>query len=332
MRRSKHALLRLALLAPAVAVVATFAQPGVAGASTSHEHGVFVATDNPSKNQIVAYHRESDGTLGRSHTYDTGGKGVHLGGATTDPLASQGSLTYDAAHHVLFAVNAGSDTVSVFVVDGDALQLHQVIAAGDVPVSVAVHGTLVYVLDAGGKGAVRGFHLDGITLKPIVNSARELGLAAPPSPDMAFLFSPGQVLFSPDGVHLIVTTKANGSHIDVFGVQSTGLLTSSARVNASKTPVPFALLFDPNGRLLVGEAGASNLTVYALHTNGTIAPIASATDNQKALCWLVSARGFFYAANTGSSTISAFSLNHGVPSLLGVVATTSGGTIDLAGR
>ena len=41
--------------------------------------------------------------------------------AAVDYLASQGSLTYDANHELLYAVNAGSNTVSVFRVHGDRL-------------------------------------------------------------------------------------------------------------------------------------------------------------------------------------------------------------------
>jgi hypothetical protein len=36
-----------------------------------------------------------------------------------DHRASQGSLTADPRHGLLYAVNAGSDTISVFAVHGD---------------------------------------------------------------------------------------------------------------------------------------------------------------------------------------------------------------------
>jgi hypothetical protein len=48
----------------------------------------------------------------------------------TDPLSSQGSLTFDRRRGLLYAVNAGSDTVSVFAVRGTTLRLMQVIASG----------------------------------------------------------------------------------------------------------------------------------------------------------------------------------------------------------
>ena len=55
-------------------------------------------------------------------------------------------------------MNAGSDTVSVFAVYGDRLRLRQVVrSGGKFPVSIAVHGDTVYVLNAHDGGSVQGF-------------------------------------------------------------------------------------------------------------------------------------------------------------------------------
>ena len=91
------------------------------------DHVVFVQTDNPSGNAVVAYDRADDGTLTQAGTYPTGGNGGVLTGSVVDHLASQASLTYDDQHALLFAVNAGSNTVSVFSVNGDHLTLRQVV-------------------------------------------------------------------------------------------------------------------------------------------------------------------------------------------------------------
>ncbi|WP_329474915.1 lactonase family protein [Kribbella sp. NBC_01484] len=102
---------------------------------------VFVQNDDPTGNQVVAYRRSADGTLQQAGTYPTGGRGGTLNGAIVDRLASQGSLTYDKAHRTLYAVNAGSNTVTVFGVAGDRLIRRQVInSGGTFPVSVTVHG------------------------------------------------------------------------------------------------------------------------------------------------------------------------------------------------
>ena len=105
-------------------LAATQAGAQDAAAATSAPGGpnaVFVQTDNAAGNQIVAYHRHGDGALTLAGAFDTGGLGGVLNGSVVDHLASQGSLTYDPENNVLYAVNAGSNTVSVFSVKGDSL-------------------------------------------------------------------------------------------------------------------------------------------------------------------------------------------------------------------
>ncbi len=205
--------------------------PDPAAGPAPSGHAVFVQTDNTAGNQVVAYERAADGTLTPAGTYDTGGLGGVLTGSVVDHLASQGSLAYDQGNGSLYAVNAGSNTVSVFSVAGDHLWLRQVVGSGGTfPVSVAVHGDLVYVLNAENGGSVQGFYAAFGRLFPIPGSARPLGLNPTATPQ--FTNTPGQVAFSPNGSQLIVTTKANGSDIDVFGVGFRGYLSSHPVVNA----------------------------------------------------------------------------------------------------
>src|SRR5215475_6945834 len=188
----------------ATALAATTVLAGPASAATGHDLGfggasrvVFVQTDNTSGNQVVAYHRASDGTLSFAGIYNTGGLGGQLTGSVTDHLASQGSLTLDRRHSLLYAVNAGSDTVTVFVAHGHRLFRQQVISSGGrFPVSVAVHGNLVYVLNALNGGSVRGYRVFAGRLFPIRGSKRQLHLDPTASPE--FVNIPGQVGFSPD--------------------------------------------------------------------------------------------------------------------------------------
>ncbi len=181
---------------------------------------VFVQNDNAAGNEVVSYARASSGALTQVAQYSTGGLGGALEGAVVDDLASQGSLAYDAADGALYAVNAGSDSISVFGVDGEELSLRQVIGSGGAfPVSVAFSHGLVYVLNAEGGGSLQGFALLGGHLVPIPGSNRPLGLA---TETPQFTHTPGQVAFSPDGSQLIVTTKAASNAIDVFHVDGFG--------------------------------------------------------------------------------------------------------------
>ena len=220
-----------------------------ANSSDRHQdhQALYVQTDEPSANHIIVYDRGTNGRLKLAGSYATGGKGGVAQGAVVDPLASQGSLAIASHGHVLLAVNAGSDTLSLFrIARGDKLLLKQVVSSGgQFPVSIAVRGHLVYVLNAGGAGSVQGYWLSGNRLSPIAHSNRSLGLANTNPPN--FLTSPGMVGFTPAGNRLIVTTKASGSMIDVFDVGPAGTLSSAPVMNASATPVPFAFAFDPMG-------------------------------------------------------------------------------------
>jgi 6-phosphogluconolactonase (cycloisomerase 2 family) len=304
--------------------------PGTAPTKAFTNHAVFLQTDNPLRNHVLAYDQASNGTLTFAGRYDTGGRGGVEAGSMVDPLASQGSLVLADGGRILVAVNAGSDTVSVFRVYGDALALWQIIpSGGQFPTSIAVHDQLVYVLNAGGAGSVQGYTIVADTLRPLPGSDRTLGLANTNPPN--FLESPGQVGFSPDGSQLIVTTKTSGSDIDVFSVGSDGLASVTPVVNPSATPVPFSFTFDSAGHLVVTEAGTSALSVYALHAGGTVSVLGSVTDGQMALCWVTAVNGYFYGSNAASANISAFQVSTaGVPSLVGVAASTGAGTTDSA--
>ena len=107
----------------AMSAIAGAAWSGVSFAANDGNnaaHAVFVMTNNADSNQVVAFQRDRNGTLEDPHSYGTDGRGS---GGTVDPLASQGSLTLSADHAWLFAVNAGSGSVSVFRVNGAQLEL-----------------------------------------------------------------------------------------------------------------------------------------------------------------------------------------------------------------
>jgi 6-phosphogluconolactonase (cycloisomerase 2 family) len=272
---------------------------------------VFVQTDNPSGNAVVVYNRNPGGTLSPAGSYATGGNGGVLQGSVVDHLASQNSLVYDAQVGELFAVNAGSNTVSAFDVDGDRLHLRQVISSGGTfPASIAVHGDLVYVLNSTGGGRIQGFRLVGDgSLQPIAGSGRSLGLNPAATPQ--YVTTPGDIAFSPDGSQLLVTTKANTNAIDVFGVNWFGLPSAAPVVNSEPGDVPFSVAFEGANQVDVGEAGPNAVASFELHGNGTLTTLSSAATG---------------GAATESSVLSTWS------GALSLAATTSTdpGTVDAA--
>jgi 6-phosphogluconolactonase (cycloisomerase 2 family) len=325
-----------ALAATALATATALAGPAAASAATARQQfvpgaarAVFVQTDNLAGNQVVAYHRAAGGTLSLAGTYATGGLGGQLAGSVVDHLASQGSLGYDPGPGLLLAVNAGSDTVSVFAASGDRLALRQVVGSGGVfPVSVAVRGSLVYVLNALGGGSVQGFRVAFGRLVPIPGSARSLGLNPQASPQ--FTNTPGQVAFSPRGTQLIVTTKANGDDIDVFGVGPDGRLSPSPVVNAEPGTVPFAIAFDPAGHLVIADAGTNALSTFALSPGGTLTGLDAVGTGQSATCWVASDGNLEFASNAGSATVSGYVVNGAGQLTLTGQTPTDPGTVDAA--
>src|SRR3989454_12680599 len=88
-------------------------------------------------------------------TVATGGTGTGSG------LGSQGALALSDDGRWLFAVNAGSNDVSIFRVGPAGLSLTSRIPSGGTqPVSLTVHGNLLYVLNGGVSGNIAGFALD----------------------------------------------------------------------------------------------------------------------------------------------------------------------------
>ena len=294
---------------------------------------VFVQTDNPAGNQVIVLARHRDGRLSEDHVVSTGGRGGIAGGSVADHLASQGSLTYDAEHRLLFAVNAGSDTISVLTIEGGRARLDQVLSSnGEFPNSIAAHGNVVYVLNAGGTGSVSGFHIFGNHVAAIPGSTRSLNLNNTDPP--FFLDAPGQVTFSPDGSKLLVSTKAASNSIDVFRVRSDGHLSTTPTVNADSANVPFSFAWTPSGQLVVAEPGPSALHTFSVGPARTLTSLSpSVSDGESALCWVADANGTYYVANVGSADLSAYTVaSDGTPALVGstgVVAQTDAGSIDL---
>ena len=218
----------------------------------------------------------------------TGGLGGTAAGASN--LASQGSLTSDPGHHLLFAVNAGSDTISVLSVEGSDVRLDQVLGSGGkFPDSIAVHGNLVYVLNAGGAGSVSGFRTSGQHVAPIPGSTRSLGLdnANPPN----FRTGPGQVTFSPNGSELLVSTKESTNSIGVFQVALSGYLSTAPTVTPDDSSGPFAFAFTPSGQLAVAKVAPSALHTFAFGPRGTLTSLAaSVPDGPHARNQLTAAR------------------------------------------
>jgi len=211
-------------------------------------------------------------------------------------------------------------------VHGDRLARRQVLSSGgSFPVSVAVHGNLVYVLNARDGGSVQGYLRLGGTLIRVPAWSRALGLDPAAAPE--FTHTPGQVAFTPDGSKLVITTKAGSNAVDVFSVGYGGLSATPA-VNALPGAVPFGVSFDARGHLVVAEAGLNAVATFSVGRDGRLTALAQAPTGQAATCWIAGTGKVFYLSNAGSGSVSGFADNgDGALAALGDTATDPG-TVD----
>ncbi len=303
-----------------------------ASAATSHDgpgdaDAVFVQTDNPAGNTIVAYTRTASGGLQQSGSYPTGGNGGQTNGSVVDHLSSEGSLAYDRQAGLLYAVNAGSNTITVFRVRGDQLFRTQVLSSGgQFPVSITFHGSQVFVLNAWGGASIAGFLQVGGFLIPVPAWTRDLGLGT--SSSTIFTGTPGQVGFTPDGSQLVVTTKNATDSVDVF---ADGLFGPSAEPTVTSLPgtIPFGFTFDAYGHLALVETGAGAVATFAIARDGTLTQLGSAATGQAATCWVtVAPEGTLYASNAGSATESTLITQPGGAITQVGTTPTDAGTTD----
>ncbi|MFJ2676173.1 MULTISPECIES: lactonase family protein [unclassified Streptomyces] len=298
----------VALSTAAFAVPATAAPTSTAPPADHHGKAVFVQNDRVEGNQVIAYSREADGSLHKRAVYGTGGKGGVLGGSVVDHLASQGSLTYDSQHKLLYAVNAGSNTVTVFSVDGDRLHRQQVIESGGVfPVSVTAHGDRVFVLNAREGGSIQGFRLKEGKLHRVAAWHRALRLNTGAAPE--FTHTPGQVAFTPEGSQLVVTTKLGGNSIEIFHLDREGVLSHKPVVDSKPGAQPFGLTFDAQNRLVVADGVEDALLTFRIHKDGRTTLVDAAPTGQQATCWVSRTGSHFFASNAGSNTVTRFLQN-----------------------
>ena len=322
MHRIVHARF-MSLALALIAVIALFGlSNGSATAATLGKKAVFVMSNNPGANAVLAFNRAGDGSLTPAGSFPTGGMGAA-------GLGSQGALTLSDDGRWLFAVNGGSNDVSVLDADNDMLAVVSRMPSGGIkPVSVTAHQGLVYALNAGETANISGFRLDPHgRLHPIAGSTKPLSAANPGGAEVAF---------TPDGKWLVVSEKTT-QKIDTYAVDANGVAQGPV-VSPSSGMTPFGFGIDKRGHVIVSEAGTGAVSSYSIAPNGqlnTISP--SVVDvGQGAACWIaVDGNGrYAYAANAASGTLTGFKVaQDGSLTLLNANAITAapgGKPLDMA--
>jgi len=261
-------------------------------------------------NSITIFNRAANGSLTRLGTTLIGG----VGSLAAFAYGTQGSLILTPAGTRLFAVDAGSDEISVVNARNGDLSLAGVFPSGGAgPVSLTYRNGLLYVLNAANASPtpanVAGFQVDADgTLHPIAGATKPLSAPHP---------NPAQVQIDPLGRFLLVTEKGT-NQIDVYPIQpggSLGSLTTFPSVGA----IPFGMAFTPAaGRqeLIVADAaggpnGTGAATAYHLSDGNVRLINGPVPDYQIAPCWMVvTGDGHFaYTSDADSRTISGYRIH-----------------------
>jgi len=282
---------------PAASATSLQAQRGnQSGNDGDGPRAVYTLTNQVAGNAVAVFNRSADGTITAAGTIATGGTGTGAG------LGSEGAVALSDDGRRLFAVNAGSNDVSVFDVGPAGLSLaSRTASGGTLPISLTVHGNVLYVLNAGGTDNISGFTVGTTgTLTAIPGSTQLLS-----GPNVG----PAQVSFSPDGRSLVVTEK-NTNLVDVYAVDANGA--AGARTSfTSAGGTPFGFAFGLHDVLLVSEAAApGSASSYALGRDGQLRLASgSVLTHQGAPCWaVVTNDGRFGFTGNGSGSVSGFSI------------------------
>lgn len=310
-------------------------------AASDHEGSVYVETNTAPANYVIAFDRAHDGTLSNPVRYATGGAGNPAGNPPLGiPITdTSGSVNLSDNGRYLFAVNAGSNTLSSFRVTGQGLQLASVVPTGGArPVSVTSHDHLVYVLNSTPAAAsISGYRVDGGgALTPIAGSHQ-------PAAGL-----PAQVAFDKSGNFLVVTERQSGAHgvLDTYAVGFDGAAAPPVG-HPSSDDTPYAIAFTNDDLMIIANEHFPNvfpptpLSSVSSYTFGASSGSVTADDTELAhaggACWLAITNDskFVFVTSPFTQNVNSFGIDKKTGKLIpvngtSIVANTAGLALDEA--
>jgi 6-phosphogluconolactonase (cycloisomerase 2 family) len=260
-------------------------------------------------NAVIVYERLANGRLRERETVDTGGTGGRAPQPGCAPpggcpiLDTQGEVV--VKRRLVFAVNAGSDTISALRQTRRGLKLvDEERSRGDFPNSLTQKGNILYVLNSH-SDSIAGFKFSRRGEMRYLRGSREDLSAPAAAPDL----TPRQIGFDRTGRILVVTllSPLPGS-IDTFRLNARKR-PGEAIAHTPTTPLPFGFAFDNSNNLIMSqvsappELGMNGATAtYDLNSRtGALTPIETESSQGVAPCWVVVTRDgrYTYVVNTG---------------------------------
>ncbi len=262
-------------------------------------------TDPVVGNELKVFRRGPDGALTLERTLPLGGRGIQV---LSDTIPASNALFLSANGRWMFAVNAGSDEITVLRMESDGPRLMgRFPSGGSLPDSIAVSHNRVFVSHCGAPGNITGFRLglDG-RLTAIPGSTRFLS-----NRGQGDSTTPATLQFTPDGRQLILT-EADGDVISVFTLGTNNTPSEPTIVPVPGT-TPTGTAFAKDRFLIVAEAagdrtGEGTVSSWQVLSNGLSAITPSTATGQTATCWVAVDRtgNSAYFANYEDRNLSRF--------------------------
>lgn len=295
------------------AVTACFAVAASAvGMAGGHDRTLVVTmTNDPRANQIEVYDADTRVLLQTLSTHGTGG----VGGNARGIRQHEGRL--------VAVVNNGSNTVTIFRREGDALKFEKVVSTSSAPVSVDFGNDHMYVA---GATTIDSFVLREQSVEWLDGTA-DLALAGGGAPAAGSTAQVGVI----GERQLLVTLKADPDPgtVDIVSLDRgrvVGFAPTAVSVpEGSLAPFGFATYADGTALITLAHSNQDGL-----FRDGQFASIVPA--GALASCWMTRVGKYVFVANTGSGTISRLvgtGQNIFVDSLTAATIATGGAPADI---
>jgi 6-phosphogluconolactonase (cycloisomerase 2 family) len=284
---------------------------------------IYLESNSTSGNSIFAFRFEFTTSPTLISTTPAGGIGVFDKTFALGPFDSDQNLIENPEGTLLFAVNSGSNSIAVFLINSDgsltAIDGSPFPSGGSDPVSLGLSGNVLTVVNKDlDPGQNDNLVLPNYTtfsvspnngaLTPIPGST--VSVAYGSSPSQALIASQGPLVFGADFL---------GGLLQSFRLDNNGrlqqnlpqALPDSVFVGQTAAHQPLGMRTHPNLPILyVNFTGLSEVAVYTYDGQGRLSFVRTVADSGVAPCWAVvnHAGTRLYATNTGDNSVAVFDL------------------------
>ena len=286
------------------------------------EHVVYTET-NDIANAILAFRRDDEGRLMLlpGAPFSTGGKGVIDPSFKLGPFDTDQNVAIGRDRRLLFAVNAGSNSIAVFHIrphDGslEPVKGSPFPSGGVNPVTIGLRGDQIVIINQDMDPAQPAPGTSpSILTRHVTEDGRLVEFPTDTTIPLAAGSAPSQALTANDRP-FIFDAQFLGGRLASYRLLPNGRLLANPPqpLPASESvggtaPLPLGLWTNPDARqLYVGFVTVNKIGVYTWDEDGVPVFERTVTNSGKAICWLRTNRAGtrLYTANTGSSTVSVY--------------------------